>query len=127
MMSQGWKIVSDPPPPDEADAVASDDVEVGALLWGLKRDDGSIIKYDPPQVVLKRDDRGIHRSTNGGLSFIRIADAGSKVPVYRLRQGSTAAATKVAATSMWNAKCVKCGKGVYNGFTSSEHEGGGCP
>lgn len=26
----------------------------------------------------------------------------------------------------WNGKCVLCGRGVYQGFTSFEHEGGGC-
>lgn len=32
----------------------------------------------------------------------------------------------VISTSPWNATCARCGKGVYNGFMKTEHEGGSC-
>jgi len=35
--------------------------------------------------------------------------------------------TAPAKSSSWNSSCPKCGKGLYVGFASVEHEGGGCP
>lgn len=32
-----------------------------------------------------------------------------------------------AGTSQWNGTCPTCGRGTYTGFSSMEHEGGGCP
>lgn len=42
-----------------------------------------------------------------------------------VRLGTETAGPK--AESPWNGRCPRCGKGTYTGFSSVEHEGGGCP
>ena len=67
---------------------------------------------------------GAHWVMNGGDPSVPTPGVYYKDQFWRV-QRSDATVVQQKST-LWNGKCRLCGKGTYQGFTSLEHEGGGC-